>query len=152
MVRTKKIYGDKLLKGGYDFVVKNGFDKFTARRVMNYIGYSTQPLYHEFGSLDNYKETLLNYIVVHISATILEQCPTDSYSLTEAVCQFSSTAPEEFIRLFLQDSTCKSRLKDDVYIHFKKTLTSKKSADSEILFDNFWYYTLGKAADIAYSR
>lgn len=151
MVRTKKIYGDKLLQGGYDFVVENGFDKLTARKVTNGIGCSTQPLYHEFGNLDNYKNALLNYIVVHISATILEQCSTDSCSLTEAICRFSSTAPEEFIRLFLQDPTCKSCLKDDVYIHFKKTLTSKKSTDSEILFDNFWYYTLGKAADIAYS-
>ena len=151
MVRTKKIYGDKLLEGGYDFVVKNGFKKITARRVMQHSGCSTQPLYDEFVSLDNYKTILLNYIGVHITSAILEQCPTDTHSLTKAICQFSSTNPEEFIRFFLKDSICKSILKDYVYSIFNNMNGIQKSNNIELNFDGFWYYTLGKAMDSAYS-
>ncbi|EOL41981.1 hypothetical protein RV11_GL003069 [Enterococcus phoeniculicola] len=151
MVRTKKIHEETLLRSGYEFVLENGFDAISVRKLAKYMGYSTKPIYDEFINLNNFKEALLNYVVTNVTNLILKDSISSTSAFAEEIYLFAATRPKEFTRFFLKDSKCKALIKKQLYIFFKEVIHDNKAKDIERNFDTFWYYTLGKATDIAYN-
>lgn len=148
MVRTKKIFREDLLQGAYDFVLEEGFKKFRARRVADFINCSTQPIYHEFSDLNAYKQAAQTHITAEVSKALSLDRVTSLDELTEQVTLFAKRRPKEFYRFFLADDTCKNSIKtllEDKHQHLSN------GSDSSFFdqFEPFWFYSLGQAADIS---
>lgn len=62
MARKKTITRDQILGAAYDLVVEEGFKSFTARNIAKRMGCSTQPIYLEFQSMGDLKESVLTEI------------------------------------------------------------------------------------------
>lgn len=145
MVRTKKIFREDLLEGAYSFVLQEGFQKFRARRVADFINCSTQPIYHEFTDLKDYKNAAQEHILSEISRTMELDTVTSLVELTEKVALYAQKKPKEFYRFFLADATCKEQVKQ----LFRGKYQLLSTEDQPVYLQNFepfWYYSLGQAA------
>ena len=69
------------VKAGSELINKEGFSRFSARRVAARIGYTVGTLYHVFGSYDD--------LILHINAQTLD----DWYAVMEAALE--KTAPKD---------------------------------------------------------
>ncbi|MGM0123516.1 hypothetical protein IGI37_000888 [Enterococcus sp. AZ194] len=158
MVRTKKIYREQLLQGAYQLVVDEGFKHFHARKVAKVISCSTQPIYREFENLTIFKTATSEYIIQTVEQFLTDKERTDLPSFSEIICQYAQENPDEFDRFFLIDETCRPLMKELISVHFNNLVISipeyeNISADQlDQLFDLFWFYTLGKAAQRAHTH
>lgn len=146
MVRTKKIFRQDLLEGAYSFVLEEGFQKFRARRVADYINCSTQPIYHEFADLKAYKTATQTYILAEITKQMKLDQVTSLLALTDTITLFAQKHPKEFYRFFLSDPICKEALKQLFREKYQSLVSTPQPAGLEG-FEAFWYYSLGQAAD-----
>ncbi|KAF1296154.1 hypothetical protein BAU15_10215 [Enterococcus sp. JM4C] len=158
MVRTKKIYREQLLQGAYQLVVDEGFKHFHARKVAKVIACSTQPIYREFENLTIFKTATSEYIIQTVEQFLTDKERSDLPSFSEVICQYAEKKPAEFERFFLQDETCRPLMRELIGIHFKNLVVSLpeyqtiSSERLDQLFDLFWFYTLGKAAQRAHAQ
>ncbi|EOL48763.1 hypothetical protein RV11_GL003258 [Enterococcus phoeniculicola] len=157
MVRTKKIFREQLLEGAYQLVVDEGFKHFHARKVAKVISCSTQPIYREFDNLTTFKAATSEYIIQTVEQFLSDKERHDLSSFSEVLCQYADKHPDEFERFFLVDETCKPLMKELINVHFNHLVISLpayqtiSSEQLDQLFDLFWFYTLGKAAQRAHT-
>lgn len=62
MSRNQKVTKQNIINASFEILKKEGFEQFTARRIAKSLHSSTQPIYKEFDSMGDLKESL----VVHI--------------------------------------------------------------------------------------
>ncbi|MGX7133022.1 TetR/AcrR family transcriptional regulator [Enterococcus songbeiensis] len=139
MVRTKKIYRQHLLQGAFQLIVEQGFEQFHARNIAKKMACSTQPIYREFQTLQEYKQAAGTYILEKVEQAIQLSETTTLSELTENICSYAQQAPKEFQRFFLMDDCCRNEIKQVLRQHFQQLAPAED-------FETFWYYTLGKAA------
>lgn len=146
MVRTKKIFREDLLQGAYEFVLEEGFKKFRARRVADFINCSTQPIYHEFSDLNEYKKATQSHITTEVSKALELDTVTSLGELADNVTGFAKQRPKEFYRFFLADDVCKNSIKDLLQDKYQHLATDPEPSFFNH-FEPFWFYSIGQAAD-----
>lgn len=67
-MRTKKYEKPFILKGAYQLAKRNGFSSLAARHVARELSISTQPIYLEFGNMENLRIELIDYVFKEVRA------------------------------------------------------------------------------------
>ncbi len=150
IVRTQKFHREDLLKGAYEVVVTEGFSQFKARKIAAKINCSTQPIYREFETIDDFKEAVCQYVVQTMNRFLFKQSISNLSELQKRIFLFAQKNPKAFQHFFLTESLCYQMLKKQFSSYFEE-LSAAENPDTSLAsdFDTFWFTTLGKATLIS---
>lgn len=106
MPPAKKITKEDIICCAYDIVKKEGPDSINVRKIAEYLGCSTQPIYHNFRTVDELKA----HVTERIYGTYLEymrkgaENPRPYFGMGLAYINFAKDFPK-FFRMFFMSKT-----------------------------------------------
>jgi len=103
MPRKEKFSKEDLIKGGVDFVRKNGIEQLNARNLAEFIGCSTQPIFRNYTNIEEYKNDLKKALHENYKQFIHENTDKNNYciSVCYAYALYAKTEPNIFKALFI---------------------------------------------------
>lgn len=106
-MRPKMYKKEQLVQGAYEYVRKNGFNKFTARNVADSMGMSTQPIYAHFSNMQNLKDTLIETIMIEMQRDVFPVAKTGEKLLDGFLnyVEFAQKNPKLFAAIFVESET-----------------------------------------------
>lgn len=105
MARKIKFTKDIILEKTKEFINKYGIEKMNARDLSKFIGCSTQPLFKNFQSMDEFKSQLKTYLHNYYDEFIYKFVDKNNYlyTISYAYALFSYKEPNIFKALFMSD-------------------------------------------------
>lgn len=105
MSRKKRVCRDDIISAGVEVIRFEGESNFTARKVANYLGASTQPIYNEFSNLFNLKETIMENLVDNIKSKINSELKnkTGLKSLSVSYLKWAVKEPNLNLVIFIKN-------------------------------------------------
>lgn len=158
MARKIKFTKDYILEKTKDFINEKGIEQMNARDLCKYIGCSTQPLFKNFESMEEFKRSLKKYLHDYYDEFINKIVDKEEYlfTISYAYALFSYKESNIFKALFMSDLAGTRTIKEVLNspqnigtinsIPDQYNLTKNKS---EKLYRDVRFYTHGLSCQIA---
>ncbi len=158
MARKTKFTKEQILKKAKEFINEKGIDQMNARDLCKYIGCSTQPLFKNFESMDEFKVYLKKYLHDYYNKFITKIVDEEDYlfTISYAYALFSYKESNIFKALFMSNlastRTIEEVLKSPQNIGTIKSIPNQynlTAKQSEKLYIDVRFYTHGLSCQIA---
>lgn len=158
MARKIKYTKDIILEKTKEFINKYGIEKMNARDLSKFIGCSTQPLFKNFQSMDEFKSQLKIYLHNYYDEFIYKFVDKNNYlyTISYAYALFSYKEPNIFKALFMSDlagsRTIQEVLNSPQNIDTIKSIPIQYNLSvkqAEQLYRDVRFYTHGLSCQIA---
>ncbi|QGP77169.1 TetR/AcrR family transcriptional regulator [Tetragenococcus halophilus] len=152
-MRHKVYTREHILKAAYELIEKDGFSNFTARKVANQMGVSTQPIYLEFDNMEDLKQTLIKEIFDDLTKKVfsVEHTGDKVIDISINYIDFAQKNPRLFMAMYLDEKGGGKAMYDLSYHFIKETLLQEKEYQNlseeyiEALFHGTWITITGLA-------
>lgn len=157
MPPIQRITAEKIINSAFEILKEKGIDSVNARAIGKALNCSTQPIFSQFTTMDELKNTLIrkarDLYNTYIQKALLEDLPFKASG--RAYIQFAKDEPELFKILFMNDN--KNRILSPTEVdenHYKvleKVVLSTGTDNniSEKIYFYMWVFTHGIATMIA---
>ena len=158
MARKVMFEENIFLEKAQSYIQEYGIDSMNARSLCEYVGCSTQPLFKNFNSMDEFKLCLRKYLILYYEEFIDEILEKDDYlyTLNFSYSLFALEEPNLFKALFMSE-LIENQNHEDNFLSFydseviqsvvKQYGGTKKQAEK--LCRDVFFYTHGLSCQIA---
>lgn len=158
MARKTKFTKEYILEKTKDFIKENGIERMNARNLCKYIGCSTQPLFKNYESMDEFKKKLKKYLHDYYDEFITKIVDRDDYlfTISYAYALFSYRESNIFKALFMSDlagtRTIEEVLNSSQNVETIKSIPNQyglTKKQAEKLYRDVRFYTHGLSCYVA---
>lgn len=158
MARKTKFMKEQILEKAKEFINEKGIEQMNARDLCKYIGCSTQPLFKNFESMEEFKKSLKKYLHDYYDEFINKIVNKEDYlfTISYAYALFSYRESNIFKALFMSDlagtRTIEEVLNSPQNIGTIKSIPNQynlTTKQSEKLYRDVRFYTHGLSCQIA---
>ena len=158
MARKEKFTKDYLINGGVEFVRQNGIEQLNVRNLARFMRCSTQPIFRNYTSIEEYKLDLKKALHNRYKNYIYENTDKNNYLFTTcySYALFAKIEPNIFRALFIT-SLAGSRTVDEVInsswnqetINYATKEYNITKENAERLYRHLRFYTHGIATQLS---
>lgn len=153
LVRKKVYKKQHILAAAENLLIEKGFSAITARRVAEYMGISTQPIYLEFKNMEELKLTLLKTVYEGLEREFFSIARTSNSLANFGISHIELARAKSnlYIALFVDQHSYGKELHQLSFNSFKKTIQSEveytnvSQEQLENVHLNLWIIAIGMA-------
>lgn len=154
MPPSQKFSREQILQTAYEIAKKEGLDQINARRIAGELKCSTQPIYHNFSTMRELKEQVMERIIATYTAYMEKGAKAKRayLGMGMAYIRFAKDYPSFFQELFMRESGLSpadyienNQVGREV-IHKGRAFTGLTEAEQKEFHLKVWMFTHGLAA------